>query len=188
MLFEDRLRELIRADARRMRLLRALRALSLADGWIGAGCVRNAVWDALHGRPPSSPAGDVDVVWFDRARTCPGRDLALERRLRVLAPGIVWSVKNQSRMHEGNGDAPYRDVCEAMRFWPETATAVAVRLRADDVLEVAAPFGLTDLFAGVVRPTARFRREKRGLFDARVQSKRWLEHWPLLRVDDRLPA
>ncbi|MEQ1549262.1 MAG: nucleotidyltransferase family protein [Chakrabartia sp.] len=33
-----------------------------------------------------------------------------------------------------------------MRYWPETATAVAVRLSDEGILEVEAPYGLTDLF------------------------------------------
>ncbi len=40
---------LVAADAWRMGLLRALREVGPEDAWIGAGFVRNAVWDRLHG-------------------------------------------------------------------------------------------------------------------------------------------
>jgi hypothetical protein len=48
-----------------------------------------------------------------------------------------------------------------MRYWPETATAVAVRRNDEDGCEVAAPFGVDDLFGLILRPTPRFAREKR---------------------------
>ena len=43
--------------------LRAVAALELPDAWIGAGFLRNAVWDALHGLPfGANPPSDVDAV------------------------------------------------------------------------------------------------------------------------------
>jgi hypothetical protein len=60
-----------------------------------------------------------------------------------------------------------------MKAWPETATAVAVRLGKDDVIEVAAPFGLDDLFNLVVRPTAGFEVEKKAVYLDRIRSKNW---------------
>ncbi|GAA2581623.1 hypothetical protein GCM10010399_09250 [Dactylosporangium fulvum] len=38
---------------------------------------------------------------------------------------------------------------DAVGTWPETATAVAVRLNADDVSEICAPLGVDDLLNGV---------------------------------------
>ncbi len=87
-------------------------------------------------------------------------------------------------MHLRNGDQPYASATDAMIYWPETATAVAVRLAADDELEIAAPFGLDDLFDLVVRPTERFREEKRHQFVERLQNKQWLTKWPGLTVLD----
>ena len=176
------LTRLIRADAERMRLLALVRALDLPDCWIGAGFVRNAVWDHLHGRAPRVPDGDIDIIWFDPLRTGPATDEGIEHALRALDAAIDWSVKNQARMHAGNGDQRYASAEDAMRYWPETATAVAVRLDAGGLLEIAAPFGLDDLFAGVIRPTPGFVERKRAVFDARWQAKRWLVRWPRLRL------
>ena len=64
-----------------------------------------------------------------------------------------------------------------MRYWPETATAIAVRLAADRI-EVLAPFGLDDLFAMTVRPTPAFEGTKRPVFEQRALKKRWSERWP----------
>ncbi len=162
--------------------MEAVCALALPDAWIAAGFVRDAVWDALHGRLAAAPVGDVDVVWHDAARRDPVLDRQWEHALRERLPDYDWSVKNQARMHVRNGDAPYPDVATAMRAWPETATAVAVRLGADDRLEVNAPYGLDDLFALVVRPTPGFVVRKRAVFDERVAGKRWLTRYPRLRV------
>ena len=119
-LFEE-LANILLPDADRMRALRAVQSLNLPDCWIGAGFVRDAVWDRLHGYAVCPPKGDIDVVWFDRQQT--GIDNDLENALAALDPDFTWSVKNQARMHLHNGDAPYQAVSDAMRFWPEIATA-----------------------------------------------------------------
>lgn len=165
-----------------MRALRAVRSLALPDCWIAAGFVRDAVWDHLHGCEPAEPCGDVDVVWFDPESPAAAHDVALEERLTSECPGPTWSVKNQARMHQRNGDRPYATVAEAMTHWPETATAVAVRLIDSDDIEISAPLGLGDLYRLRLVPTADFAEQKRTVFDERVSSKRWFERYPLLRL------
>lgn len=176
------LRQLIAADAARLRLLQAVRSLALPDAWIGAGFVRNAVWDALHGRPATAPQSDIDVIWFDTTRCSPQQDDALEAQLEEACPGPQWSVRNQARMHLRNGDAPYASATDALRYWPETATAVAVRVTAEDHIEVAAPLGLQDLWQGLLRPAGAFATRKHAQFAARVQERGWLQRWPQLRL------
>lgn len=179
--FGDQLSNILENDRRRMVALKAVEELSLPDGWIGAGFVRDAVWDHLHGRAIGSPAGDVDVVWFDRRRVDESHDREIERGLRQQQPDFRWSVKNQARMHFRNGDGPYASVMDAMQFWPETATAVAVRIAPDGRLEINAPFGLDDLFAPRLVPTPSFAGAKRHIFEGRVASKEWLLRFPLLQ-------
>ena len=123
------------------------------------------------------------MIWFDSSRNSADIDLKLENRLKNSDDSITWSVKNQSRMHTRNDDAPYQSSIDAMRFWPETATAVAVRCAGGDNLDIAAPFGLDDLYAAIVRPTPRFIDEKRAQFNDRLRHKKWLLSWPLLRVE-----
>lgn len=49
-----------------MALLRVVETLAIDDCWIGAGAIRNAVWDHLHDYPIQLATGsDVDVVYFD---------------------------------------------------------------------------------------------------------------------------
>lgn len=173
---------LLAGDSLRAEALAAVQSLALSDGWIGAGFVRDAVWDYLHGYVGSSIAGDVDVVWFDTERSSASIDQEIERQLRGRASMFNWSVKNQARMHLRNGDDAYDSVAGAMRNWPETATAVAVRLGHGGGLEVNAPFGLDDLFALRLRPTRKFTAERRPIFQQRLIEKRWIERYPLLNI------
>jgi hypothetical protein len=121
------LQAILANDPRRRDVLAAIRSLGLPDCWVGAGFIRNAVWDYLHDRPPSRHAGDVDIIWFCSERARPEDDREVEAALRALEPAVDWSVKNQARMHVRNGDAPYASAIEAIGHWPETATAVAAR-------------------------------------------------------------
>ena len=173
--------DVLRADPLRWRLLKVVQGLDLPDSWIGAGFVRNAVWDHLHQRAPSPPTGDVDVIWYDPRRANPAEDLEHEAALRDAEPAITWSVKNQARMHGRNGDTPYASAVEAMRYWPETATAVAARRRGEHRCEIAAPFGLEDLLGLVLRSTPRFSGEKRAVYEERLRTKGWAVSWPRLR-------
>jgi len=176
------LQTILETDPLRCRLLYIVRSLGLPDCWIAAGFVRNAVWDHLHHRPAGPPRSDVDVIWFDPKRATASEDRRIEAKLRALDPAITWSVKNQARMHLRNGDVPYASATRAMYVWPETATAVAVRQTAGGSLDVAAPFGLDDLFALYLRPTPRFGGDRHGDYLRRIEAKRWLTTWPRLRM------
>ena len=69
--------------------LRIVAALGLPDAWIGAGFLRNPVWDDLSGfAPGSNPPGDIDVVWFDPARATAAADAVIEAALRASHPGL----------------------------------------------------------------------------------------------------
>lgn len=177
------LRSLMTADPLRRKALEAVAALDLSDCWIGAGFVRDAVWDHLHSYDVSEPKGDVDVIWFDAASPQADLDRSIEQRLHNLMPGLQWSAKNQARMHLRNGDAPYASVSDAMRHWPETATAVAVRLGRAGSVEVNAPLGLDDLFALRLRPTPHFLLGKLSSFTDRVTSKCWMDRYPKLSLE-----
>ena len=119
------LQAILANDPQRCAVLGQVRSLELPDCWVGAGFIRNAVWDYLHDRPPSRHSGDVDVIWFCPERARLGDDQEIEAALRALDPMVDWSVKNQARMHLRNGDAPYTSAIEAIGSWPEMATAVA---------------------------------------------------------------
>jgi uncharacterized protein len=165
-----------------MAVLRAVRALALPDWAVGAGFVRSAVWDHLHGFAAPTQLADVDVLYFEPADLSPEREGALERRLAAAMPGVPWSVRNQARMHLRNGDDPYADTEDAIRNWLESATCVALRLAADDSLTVIAPHGLADLLDLKSRPTPRGRAGY-AAYLARMRRKDWPSRWPRVRVE-----
>jgi len=164
-----------------MDVIAAARDLHLHDWAIGAGFVRNLVWDHLHGQTDPTPLNDIDVLFFDPDDLSRGREDRLQARLSDAMPGLPWSVRNQARMHLGNGDPPYGNTLHAMSCWLETATAVGVRQSAEGELDLLAPFGTADLFALRVAPTAAGLR-KRQAYLSRVRSKGWLETWPRLEL------
>ena len=206
-----RLGDIIKRDPFRMRCLRALRALDLPQGYIGAGFVRNAIWDELHARATPTPLNDIDVIYFsgeinppqsvasadnalesvpqpqayspNSTAVKPGlkaQEKAIERELARMVPQANWQVKNQARMHVAHAHAPYPNCHDAISYWIERETCVAIRLLANDDLDILAPFGLEANFAGTISINPKYPRPE--VFKQRLASKNWLTVWPLLKV------
>ena len=169
-----------------VRALSAASKLGLASWCIGAGAVRNLVWDTLHGFPTPTPLTDVDVAYFDATSMESARDVQLQGQLGVILPGVPWEVSNQAAVHRwfegyfGYPVAPLKSLEEAVGSWPEYATSVGISLAADNTLQVIAPHGLEDLFTLLIRhnPT----RASVDTFRHRVAQKRFSERWPKVRV------
>jgi hypothetical protein len=170
------------AEPWRRAVLDAVRQQQLPDWAVGAGFIRSAVWDALHGYREPAPLADVDVLYFDRGDLSRERETAIEQALTAAMAGVPWSVRNQARMHLRNGDRPYADTTDALRYWLETPTAVAIRMDEHGPL-LLAPFGTADLIGMVCRPTPRG-REKLAQYRQRVAEKNWHARWPRVRVLD----
>ena len=162
-------------------ILKLLSEQSDYELWLAGGAVRNAVWDRHQQHEVSTPLEDVDVVWFDSRRADPNLDMELERRLTAAAPNVKWDVKNQARMRDVL-DVSAGSLEDAMKTWPETASAVAVRMDSGR-LKLLAPFGLVDLFSLKVRRPDQAHAER---FTRRVADKRWTAKWPsVVVVDDQ---
>jgi len=167
-----------------MEALRAAREVDAPDWLINAGAIRDAVWDAYHGRPPAVPR-DVDVGFFDPDDLSPKREDAVEAALRACAPELPWEARNQAAVHLwyprrfGIPVEPFAETAEAVATFPETASCVGVRLHADDAIEVVAPYGLDDLLGCVCRHNPA--RVPRAFYERRLAEKGWQERWPRLR-------
>ena len=172
------LKELILADPLRMQALVALKQLKLSDCWIAAGFIRNLVWDYLHQQ--TTQLNDIDVIFFDAQNLHQERENEVLEQLKKRAPDLPWSVKNQAIMHSQNGDPPYRDCKDAMSYWPEKQTAVAVRLNRDDQIELIHCFALEHLFSKKITHNP---KRARSTFDYRVGKKAWLSTWNGLRLE-----
>jgi hypothetical protein len=164
------------AEPWRRAVLDAVRRQRLPDWAVGAGFIRSAVWDALHGYTKPTPLSDVDVLFFDGGDISHERETAIEKALGEALPDIPWSVKNQARMHRHNGDAPYADTADALRSWLETPTAVAIRIGDDGAATLLAPFGVDDLLAMACRPTPRG-RQRLSAYQSRLREKNWRARW-----------
>ena len=153
----ERLTEIIRSSSWFMEVLRAARDANPPDWLVGGGALRNLVWDRLHGQTRPTPPRDVDLAFFDPVRLDPQRDAEVERVLATRLPGVPWEAKNQAAVHRwyprvfGFEVEPLASTEDGIATWPETATAVAVRLEPDDRLRVVAPCGLGDLLGLVCR-------------------------------------
>jgi hypothetical protein len=171
------------ADPWRRSVLEAVRDQQLPDWAVGAGFIRSAVWDALHGFREPTPLADVDVLYFDSANAARDCEAAIEAALAKVMPGVPWSVHNQARMHLRNGDLPYANTAGALCYWLETPTAVAIRIDEKGSPSLLAPFGTDDLIGMICRPTPRG-REKLEEYRQRIGEKNWPARWPLVRIFD----
>jgi uncharacterized protein len=168
-----------------MEALRAAREVEAPDWLIGAGAIRDAVWDSMHGRLPTSMPRDVDLAFFDPDDLGPERERAVEEALRARALRLPWEARNQAGVHLwypqrfGVDVPPFRSSAEAIATFPEVATCVGVRLLSDDDLLVVAPYGLDDLFGCVCRHNPA--RVSVSFYVRRVEEKRWVGRWPRMR-------
>jgi hypothetical protein len=153
------LRELVRASGWMTWVLRSVRRSELPDAWVGAGAVRDLVWGELYG-DGFDPAAvrDVDVAFFDPSDLGRQRDMAATEMLSRIRPDVEWEATNQAAVHTwyhlvfgGAPVEPLRSIVDAVETWPETATAVALRLDVTGEVEICAPLGLADLMGGVWR-------------------------------------
>ncbi len=176
--------ELIRQDGWMMELLATVRGLNLPDWWICAGFVRSKIWDVLHGYEEKTVLSDVDVIYFDDKNTDEQEDKYIEARLKILLPEIPWSVKNQARMHRRNQVEPYTSAEDAMMKFPETATALGVRLDRCDNLILSAPHGIDDAISLTVKPTPFFTADNQRLavYRSRMEQKKWKRQWPKISI------
>ena len=179
---EARLEEIVRTDPRLMRILHEVRELDLPDWAVGAGVIRTAVWDRLHGKDRSTELNDVDVAYFDPEDLDREREHAAEAHLGGRMPEIRWDVTNEAAVHLwyeskfGYPIKPLESVEAAVATWPETATAVAVSLLPDDGLKVITPVGLDDLFRMIWRRNPR--QVTVEIYRRRLNEKRVTERWP----------
>lgn len=139
MLSREEILLLIENDKWMMEILENVKKLGLPDWWICAGFVRSKVWDVLHGFEERTPMPDVDVIYFDANNIDEVEEKRLEEKLRMMQPTIPWSVKNEARMHLKNGFPPYSSSVDAISKFPETATALGVKLDDSNNLLFALP-------------------------------------------------
>ena len=176
---ESDILKIIIEDGEMVKILRSVRDLRLPDSWIGAGFVRNKVWDNLSGT--KTKPTDIDVIYFDPTDATIETEDRYWQKLKDGRPELKWSVKNQARMHEYNNEPPYKDSTDAVSHWVESPTCVAVALNDDNDLVLMAPHGIDDLVNMIVRPSPGFTRSL-DIYRERMRRKNWSAIWPKLKI------
>lgn len=158
---ERRLEEIVREAPALMQVLQRARDLDLPDWLIFSGAVYQRVLNRLTGRDADYGIKDYDLGYFDPADVSyDAEDVVIRRVAAAFEPPLreMVEVRNQARVHlwfEGKFGEPYSPLsnsAEALTRFVSPLFAVAVRLEADDRLQIVAPFGLEDLFTLRLRP------------------------------------
>lgn len=175
----------LRRNAALSEVLSGAGSLRLPDWYIGAGGISQTVWNLLHGFAPETGIVDLDLVYFDPSDL--GAEAEKDHEVRAARAfsdlGVKLDVTNEARVHLwyeerfGKKIEPYRSSEHAISTWPTTGSCVGVR-PGHGGLVVAAPFGLRDLLAMVVRPNKAIIDQP--VFDAKAS--RWAERWPELTI------
>ncbi len=181
---EQDILNLIEQDEWMMDVLRTAEKLNLPDWVIGAGFVRNKVWDHLHGFE-NTPLEDIDLVYFDKSNISEEKEKEYDKMLKekLDAP---WSTKNHARIHLVCNTKPYKSTFDGLSRWPETATGIGVKLEKKE-LKLITPNGIEDLVNLTLRSAPRFVSELKIIKD-RIKKKEWLKKWPKLKVADELSS
>ncbi|MGJ9459878.1 nucleotidyltransferase family protein [Oceanobacillus sp. CF4.6] len=167
-----------------MDILLSAKSLNLPDWWICAGFVRSKIWDTLHNFNERSPIPDIDVIYFEPTNINKMEEKGFEEMLMALMPNIPWSVMNEARMHIHSNMSPYSSSVDAISKFPETATALGVKLDGKDNVILTAPCGINDVVNLEVKPTPYFKDYKKRveIYEGRITKKNWKSTWYKLKV------
>jgi hypothetical protein len=182
---ERRFIDLACADAANATILERLPMLGLNDCWLVAGCLVGPVWDARTGAPPGSHTRDYDIFYWDEDTSWDAEDTVIGQAAKLFADlDVVIEVRNQARVplwfeeHFGSPYPPSSGCAENIGRFVVACTCVGMRPDGRGGWVVCAPFGLEDLFDGILRPNPRNPTPDR--FPAKCASYR--ERWPWLEV------
>ncbi|HEY9737350.1 MAG TPA: nucleotidyltransferase family protein [Trichocoleus sp.] len=168
-------------------VLPAIAQLNLPNWWLAGGAVRNTVWRALFGETCGLIINDFDIAFFelpDDAAPTAGFDprtqeLAAKTALAEAFSAYKFDVKNQASFARWRqGRQLYHSTEDGVANWLHTATAVGVRVDLQGQWQFFTPYGLEDLFQGVVRPTPANRDNP----DAERKGNSFLQACPSLRL------
>jgi len=178
---EQDILNLIKSDKWMMDILNIAEKLNFPNWVIGAGFVRNKVWDYLHGYSNLKvDTNDIDLVYYNSKGNDQKADEELSRKLKEQT-GIDWEIVNQTYAHKWNKLPSYQSIENAISQWPETATCIGVRLE-NGKLTLLAPHGIDDLVNMIIKPSPKFLESEklRNKVRERIKQKGWFEKWPQL--------
>lgn len=135
-------------------VLPAIAELQLPDWWLAGGAVRNTVWRHIFGDDDCKLViKDFDIAFFDNEGER-SQELGAKETLTNQFPNYIFDVKNQASFGRWRkGRQTFDSTEDGISNWLHTATAVGVRVNIQGEWEFFTPYGLDDLFNGVIRPT-----------------------------------
>jgi hypothetical protein len=178
---EQDILNLIEQDKWMMKIILIASSLNLPDWIIGAGFVRNKVWNHLSGiERETVDTRDIDLVYFDPNGNDQKSDEKLSEEMRQKTE-MEWEIVNECYAHEWNNLPPYTSTEDAISEWPETVTAIGVTMDKNNKLKLIAPYGIDDLVNFIARPSPKF---KGGIevVRERIAQKKWQEKWPKINI------
>jgi hypothetical protein len=140
--------------------------VALPDSWLVAGAIAHTVWNQTFGFPLAHGINDIDIVYFDANDLSEDAEADHAARVRTTFSDLpIWiDVKNEARVH----------------LWYEAKFGYPINRQAAITRTKDAPFGLSDLLDGVVRPNKR--QIRREIYEQKAS--RWVKLWPKLSVVD----
>ncbi len=182
---EQELIDIIRQDTQLMHVLEIARSANLPNWYIGAGIVRNSVWDYLHGTPGKTPIRDIDLVYFSSEEI---QEQEVRQFLENSIPNVEWDFKNSAIVHKwykekkGIDRKPLNSSEEDIDNWPEICSCIGIRLQNDNQLLIYAPYDIDDLLDMVFRRNIEGDRITEKVFEWRVENKHIAERWPKAKI------
>ena len=159
------------------------KSLGLPDWWICAGFVRSKIWDVLHGFEVRMATPDIDVIYYDSLNI---DEAAKIYKTRIEESGryypLVSKKSNQHAYCEWN--STLSSSVDAISKFPETATALGVKLDERNNVILTAPCGIEDVLSLQVKPTPHFLETKDEYICTtnRVNQKNWQSKWPNITI------
>ena len=175
-------------------LLERLPFLGLPDAWLVAGCLFQTVWNLRSGLGPTAHIKDYDLFYFDGDDLSESAEQQVQARVSALFADLPITVeaKNQARVHLwyerwfGYPYAPLQSARHGIERFLVPCTCVGLQPGGTPQTPplLYAPYGLAELYAGLMRPTPACPHLP--LFQAKADSYR--ERWPWLTIQPMLPA
>jgi hypothetical protein len=167
-------------------ILQRIGYLGAKDAWLVAGCLYQSLWNILSDRPVTENIKDYDVFYHDAVDTSYAAEDAIIRRGAALFAdlGVEVEIRNQARVHLwyearfGHPRAPLRSSEHGISSFLVTGTCVAIGSDGKGGYRTAAPYGLDEMFEGVLRANKLY--AQRDLFEAKAES--YVARWPWLQT------
>ncbi len=171
-------------------ILERLPALGVPDAWLVAGCLYQAVWNDKTGRAPDENVKDYDIFYCDPSDlSWDAEDTVIKRADALFADlGVAHEVRNQARVHLwyekkfGEPGTVLTSSRDGIERFLVACTCVGLR-PGPNGLELCAPHGLADLFAGRLAPNP---LQPSGNFRAKALS--YQARWPWLEIVDNVQS